>query len=351
MKLPMLYENYEGASGFLFIGDPHCTSRHPGRRLESDQETILVTTDKLDQAIDKANELNAVPVILGDLLDKAKDSKAWLMTRMLRSLKKAKHTVLCIPGNHDLLATDVTDDTALAAIAESGLLKLFPHASGPVATFIFDGVRVGLGGTVHDAEIPESVLFDASNGKAGNAGFEKGSVDKVVWVTHHDIAFDGAYPGSQDPFPIAGCELLVNGHMHRTKPSIKAGDTWWVNPGNIYRQTIADADHVPSVWFWEPTLETPAQHVLRFIKDVFDWTGKMAVAQAGSLVPDSMLGMSDTSEFVSQLKASISSEMPATHDGSVIVEDIEAVKEAVKPSAEVISIIDHLQIQPLLMED
>lgn len=350
MSLPMIYENYTDADGFLFIGDPHCSSRHPGRRLESDPETILVTTDKLEQAIEKANALNAVPVILGDLLDKAKDSKAWLMTRMFRVLKKAKHKPLCIPGNHDLLATDVTDDTAMAAIAESGLLLLFPHASGPVATFVFNGVRVGLGGTVHDADIPESVIYEPGQYKDGDVGFEKGSVDKVVWVTHHDIAFDGAYPGSQDPFPIQGCCLLVNGHMHRTKPSIKSGDTWWVNPGNIYRQTIADAEHEPAVWSWQPLLETPEKHPLRYIKDVFDWTGKLIAAQAGALTPEEALPSVESFEFVSQLKASMSSEIPATHDGSVIVDDIEAVKEAEKPSPEVIHIIDLLHQMPLIDE-
>jgi hypothetical protein len=276
MNKKMLFNDYNKAGGFLFIGDPHVASRHPGRRLESDNETVLVTTDKLSQAIDKANSLNAVPVLLGDLFNQAKDSKAWLMTLVARALRKAIHKPLCLPGNHDLLATDITDDTALAAVAECGLLTLFPHVSGPLGTFIFNGKRVGLGGTIHDALIPDSVI---------NA-FGDVEIAETVWITHHDIAFDGAYPGATDPYPIEGCDLVVNGHMHRTKAPIQCGNTQWTCPGNIYRQTIADAEHVPAVWFWTVGMKTPRMEPLRFIKDVFDWTGKIVAAKAGELSPD-----------------------------------------------------------------
>jgi hypothetical protein len=336
MKQDLLYTNYDKASGLLFIGDPHVASRHPGRRLESDEETILVTTDKLSQAIDISNKLNAVPVILGDLFNQAKDSKAWLITLVARALRKAIHKPLCLPGNHDLLATDVTDDTALAAIAECGLITLLPHANGPACTFLFDGVRVGLGGTVHGEAIPESV--------AGMFGDE--IMAKVVWVTHHDIAFEGAYPGSVDPYPIEGCCLVVNGHMHRTKTPILCGDTHWTCPGNIYRQTITDADHVPAVWYWTPDMEIPCMEALRYIKGVFDWTGKNTVARAGDLIPEAHVA-EQASTFVSELKASLGGEMPATYDGSVLKEDIETIKEKCQSPAAVREIIDMLHAAQL----
>lgn len=89
---------------------------------------------------------------------------------------------------------------------------------------------VALGGTLHDDEILSSVV-----GLEGTQG-----ADQVIWVTH-TISRLKVYRGSLTPHAIEGCSLVVNGHMHRTQPSILAGDTWWSNPGNIFRQTIADA--------------------------------------------------------------------------------------------------------------
>lgn len=336
MKQELLFTNYDKASGIVFIGDPHVSSRHPGRRLESDDETIIVTTDKLSQAIDIANKFNAVPVILGDLFNQAKDSKAWLITLVARALRKAIHKPLCLPGNHDLLATDVTDDTALAAVAECGLITLLPHANGPTCTFLFNGVRVGLGGTIHGESIPESVV----------GLFGDDDPERVVWVTHHDIAFEGAYPGSVDPYPIAGCDLVVNGHMHRTKEPILCGNTNWTCPGNIYRQTISDADHVPAVWHWDPTMEIPHMEPLRYIKGVFDWTGKNTVSRAGELVPEAHAA-EQALTFVSELKASLGAEMPATYDGSVLKEDIETIKAKCQATPAVRQIIDMLHAAQL----
>lgn len=329
----MLFDKYKGADGFVFIGDPHLTSKKPNRRLESEYEIIEVTVDKLDQAIDIANAKNAIAVITGDLVTYAKDSRALLMTLVFRALRKAKHPVLCLPGNHDVLATEVTDDTALAAIAATGLLLLFPKDCGEVGTFVFGNKVVGLGGVIHSESIPEDV-----------SKWFGGVADEIVLVTHHDIAFDGAYPGSLDVYPVNGCKLLVNGHMHGTKVPLRAGDTWWVNIGNIFRQTIADAKHVPSVWYWTPGLDTPEQNKLRFIPEVFDWTGKIKPV-AGELIPDSYLEDDDLdkkSAFVAELTASIGAEMPKTNDAGVLLDDINHVKEANKPSDDVIKIIDAL---------
>jgi hypothetical protein len=42
---------------------------------------------------------------------------------------------------------------------------------------------------------------------------------------------------------------LINGHIHRRLDSVRAGQTLWVNPGNISRRARSDASrlHVPAV--------------------------------------------------------------------------------------------------------
>lgn len=329
----MIVQDYDKADGFLWIGDPHLTSYKPGRRVEDEHLIISVTVDKFEQGIDIANERNLVVVILGDLFDRSKDSKALLMTLLFKALRKAKHPVLCLPGNHDLLATDVTEDTALAAVEASGLLHLMHDSNAVNATFIFQGKRVALGATFHDDTIPKSVL--------GLPGTQ--DADTVVWVTHHDVAFDGAYPGSLDTHPIEGCALVVNGHMHRTQPSIYQEPTWWVNPGNIFRQTIADAKHVPAVWSWTIGQEVPDRHPLRYIEEVFNWKGKVVLPQMGTLLPVDMEDEEDqASAFVDQLEATLSGELPKSSKADVLLEDMKAIEEALKPDAEVLKIVTAL---------
>lgn len=331
----LLCSDYSGADGFLFVGDPHLTSYKPGRRTESEHLIMDITADKFDQAVDIANDRNLVIVILGDLFDKAKDSKAKLMTLLFRSLRKARHPVLCLPGNHDLLATDVTEDTALAVAEATGLIRLMHHSNAVNATFDFKGKRVALGATLHDDVILKSVV-----GLANTQG-----ADAVVWITHHDIAFDGAYPGALDPHAIEGCVLVVNGHMHRTQPSIYMLPTWWVNPGNIFRQTIADAKHVPAVWEWHVGEDVPERHVLRYIEDVFNWRGKSTMPQMGALVP---LDLEEDEEdnpdsvFVDQLAAVLSGELPKSSKADVLLEDMKAVEEELKPDEEVLKIVTAL---------
>ena len=63
-------------------------------------------------------------------------------------------------------------------------------------------------------------------------------VDRQAWFTHHDIAFDGGYPGAVPPFAVEGCDVLINGHIHKTQKAIMAGRTRWLNPGNITRQSV-----------------------------------------------------------------------------------------------------------------
>jgi UDP-2,3-diacylglucosamine pyrophosphatase LpxH len=320
---------YKDADGFMFIGDPHLCSVKPGRRIESDDETIVVTLDKLDQCIVLANEHNCVAVILGDLFNKAKEHNNALKTGLHRILRKAKHPVWCMPGNHDLLATDVTDDTAFASVESTGLLVPLTPSNSIVSYFMFKDIPVALGCTFNNDTIPTAV----------NTHY------KTVWVTHHDVAFQGAYPGSLEPHSIEGVDLVVNGHMHRTQPSILRDNTWWVNPGNIYRQTIADAKHIPAAWKWTPDMQTPERIVLRYIEQVFDWTGRAVAPQMGDLIPDDGLDdgeLQNVSRFVEQLSAVVSSEMPKTANADVLKEDLDALTKELNPNADVVQIVNAL---------
>ncbi len=284
-------------SGFLFIGDPHLASVAPGRRKDPDfAGTVL---DKLEQAIALANAENLQPVILGDLFHREKDSGNALKTRLLRVFRKARKKPLCLVGNHDLEETDLTDDTALAVIAESGCLDLLQN--GPFGLFDCEGVLVGLGSTPYGKEIPQDV-----------SGLFSRAPDQVIWVTHADIQFGQPFPQSIKPFGIRGCDMVVNGHLHKEQPSILVDGTLWVNPGNITRVSVEALDHVPGVLRWTP-LDGLLRIPLRYQpgSEVFDLRGRLTLnADTGEL------SVPSESEFVQQLK---NLTQPKTQTGAILL--------------------------------
>ena len=70
-----------------------------------------------------------------------------------------------------------------------------------------------------------------------------------MWLAHHDVESPGSDVGRFRPHEITGVDLVINGHIHRRRDEVRAGNTRWITPGNISRVSRSDAsrDHVPSV--------------------------------------------------------------------------------------------------------
>ena len=163
--------------------------------------------------------------------------------------------------------------------ARTGVIEVLDGACRAWRTLETEAGPVHLWGAPYGAQIPDAI-------DAGGAG-------QVVLVTHHDLAFQGAYPGAQLLKEIEGCDMVVNGHMHFTTPSVKKGRTWWHNPGNIEPITIDCKDHKPAVWAWEvgAACEALERIDLPHNADCFDLTG-IAVeasdaASAAAALPES----------------------------------------------------------------
>jgi hypothetical protein len=143
-------------------------------------------------------------------------------------------------------------------------------------------------------------------------------VDLHTWFTHHDIAFDGGYPGAVPPFAVEGCDVLINGHIHKTQKAVMAGRTRWLNPGNINRQSVDLIDHVPRAWILDASGELEAQE-LPHERNVFDLTGRIVDAAEGETVARAV-----ESAFVTLLQAETSTELKRSGDGSIVRDEIEA---------------------------
>ena len=298
--------------GLAFIGDPHVCSVKPGyrfgRRTDKDYtETILA---KLKFVIDHCNEHRYVPVFLGDMFDNSVEPSERLKVRLLRLLKTSWTLPISNVGNHDISHQVLTDDDSLKYLEEAGAIRLAIH-SGALDSFVIGGKTVAVGATPYGQHFPtDAKLF-----------FPK--ADTVIWLTHHDLAFDGAYPGAQDLVSIKGCRLAINGHMHIAKPLRKVGDTTWFNPGNIVRQAVDAIEHVPSI-----TVLTAAGKLQKVVipheKGVFDLTGKLIDSISPGEIPKEDQADSVDSVFVNLLQANSSMEMGMTTDGSILMEDIQS---------------------------
>jgi DNA repair exonuclease SbcCD nuclease subunit len=290
-------------NGVLVIGDPHVGSRRPGRRKDAVWPQAVL--GKLERCVTIANERQLAVVILGDLFDRPVETDEALKNQLIRVLKGFRHRPIVNVGNHDIQHTMLTDSDSLALLGLCDVVDVIA-TSAPVTEFQIGARRIGIGMTPYGQTIPT----DARGSFAG--------VDLHAWFTHHDIAFDGGYPGAVPPFAVEGCDVLINGHIHKTQKSVLAGRTRWMNPGNITRQSVDLVDHVPRAWILDGSGALEPQ-ALPFENNVFDLTGRVVEAADGSDVAREV-----ESAFVTLLQAESSTELKRSGDGSIVRDEIEA---------------------------
>lgn len=317
-----LYPEPIQAKGILFIGDPHISSNRPGRRKDASWPAPILA--KLERCVEVANERELVPVFAGDIFDEPIERNEALKTRIARLMKRFWMLPITNVGNHDISGSRLSDADSLAYLAVCDGIDAVA-VSGAVCVIDVDGRKVGLGMTPYGQEIPRSVegAFD---------GIAKG-VDSVIWVTHHDIAFQENYPGAVKPFPIVGCDVVLNGHVHNLKTAERVGKTTWRNLGNINRKSADLIDQEPQAWAiaWDGAATGIA---LPHDKDVFDMTGRLVQAASAPAVVKV-----EESVFVTLLHAESAGQMAQSADGSVLMEEIDAKCERDKTSPAVRAIV------------
>lgn len=288
-------------AGLLLVGDPHVSSRKPGRRKDPDWPSPILA--KLDHCVALANARDLAPVLLGDLFEHPVEPDESLKARLVRILKAFRHRPLANVGNHDIRHARLSDGDSLAVLALSDVLDAVPE-SGPAALFDLGGRRVGLGATPYGQAIPADVR-----------GLLPGA-EAVVWLTHHDLAFGAGYPGAVPPHAVAGCALAVNGHVHRRHRPVGIGGTQWFNPGTITRGSVDLLAHEPATWIVAPDLSLTPEP-LPHRPDVFDLTGRQVAPARPEAAPVE-------SAFVSLLRAETATDLARSDDGALIREEIEA---------------------------
>lgn len=317
----------DGIEGALFVGDPHASTRKPGTR--NDKDFASTVLGKLEQSVKIANENNAALIILGDLFDRENDSDGQvgrsLLTRIIRVLRQSKTPPVVLASNHDKNGIEVTDDTIVAALSAADVIHLVQDTELFLHANLVGGKVLVMGGSPWGKEIPADIAPYLES-----ANIPDGENVIKAWITHEDLAFDGAYPGALEMFEIRNCDIVVNGHMHLTKPEVQVGRTLWCNPGNITRQSKDCADHVPSVWLMKDKPQL-TQIPLEYERNVFDAVmNHVAPIKAGATPMAS-------SNFVDMLKAA--SKEIKTEDGSLLLQDIKEVSADLNLSSDAQAIL------------
>lgn len=312
--------------GILFIGDPHVSSKRIGRRKDDYTTSVLA---KLSACATLCRDNNLMPIILGDLFHRSYDNGLSMLNRLVRVLKEFQVPPLVLEGNHDKGQTSLSDDDALQLLALTGIIDVILVA-GAVGTLRIAGQDVMLHAVPYGSDIPDFVA-------------EQPGVPQLM-ITHHDLAFGRTYPGALPLKPIANIDMVVNGHMHDTKPSAVFAGTHWNNPGNIEPLSVDLADHLPRAWSWRPgqAFDQLSPHDLPHGTDLFDLTGIQVEASDADEAVKHVLA---TSGFATLLQSESSLDAQKTDDASVLGADLETVLGAASASDAVATLLRAMMSQ------
>lgn len=311
----------KNATGLLFVGDPHIWSKGPGKRLDKDVFADVVL-GKIRQAVNIAVEKNLYLVFLGDLFHVHTENNIELLTKLTRELKKLPFGCLTIEGNHEKSQTKLSDDVALSLLKEAGVISVI-EKNGLWGKFKTpSGESFLLGGTPYGSEIPNELSIQKKWGWESGEG-------KVIWLTHHNLDFGDSYPGVEKLKEIVGVDVLVNGHIHSTKPGMILGNMRAYNPGNITRLSVDCEGHIPRVWHWEPSFDKEIQPIdLKVSKNVFDLTGRQILVDDVKPEVPEHIEEEDKGMFVERMVEQAKQDPLKTDDGVYLKDNIKALVSA-----------------------
>jgi hypothetical protein len=316
MTQPVWYEP-EIINGFLWVGDQHLGTRRPERRYNDYNERILA---KIQKAIDIANEKKLVLLFAGDLFHHEREEDDSIKTVLNEMFSDCWIMPIFNIGNHDKRGLLLSKKDSLSVIASSKFIRL-AYTTGPVAVFtLSSGRKVMIGASPYDMPIPTDI-----------SDMEEG-VDRI-WMTHHDMAFDGVYPGATELHEIKGCRYVMNGHMHLHRAPTPVGKTLWCNFGSIARTAIDAINETPAVWeINEDTFiaDTFERHVLPHQPGpvAFDLTGHLIPAAP---VVNGLEGLAPSS-FIEILKTDMTQAQVNVDQEGVYEEELTVLLDKMKAS-------------------
>ena len=208
----------------IYMSDLHLRPTAPISRKD---DYVEAQFRKLRQMIDHSNEIGAMMLIGGDLLDKP-TVPYWFLNRLIGELRRHERGIYVIPGNHDLAGhlLDKINEGALHTLAEAGVIEL-----------LTDTEAVDLSHNVTLWPYPFGVEPAIMN--------PFGSFNLLLW--HHPI-YESSVPFyMKDALTInelehkyPGYDLYLVGDIH--DPAVKSRT---VVAGSMMRSTVAQKELLP----------------------------------------------------------------------------------------------------------
>lgn len=322
----MSTNNYIDCKGLVFIGDPHCAYDSPGRRLDNYFESCI---NKLKQARDFCNENDYYPIILGDLIHRNDESSNKLTSALIRVLGSFKHKPVELGGNHGKELFEYSDSDIETILELAGVIEIVNSKKSP-KLFNIDGSLVCLHFCAHGEDLPEKVLTPKKH--------------TGILISHHDLLFGDGYPGAKPLKEVAGASIAVNGHIHKTYPSVKVGATVWNCPGNIEPLSVDVRDHKPAIWVWVPDNALDLTPHYLSCNALFDLTGYQVKESSEK---EALEDLTAKSSFFAKSLTEVAEETDdavKTSDAEILKKDLEDILEQSNSSELVKTILKGLLI-------
>ena len=206
---------------FFYLADLHISDTNPINRQDSVKDASLY---KLEYVLLEAQRQSAKVVLGGDIFETPKPSYS-LLNAVMGLLKKYNVPVFSIIGNHDVMGSNITDESsAIFTLFKSGLVK---------RTSEFYEEDVVLKGLDYTKEIPTEYYFDKQEERK-----------KILIVHTALLPVKALFPHIllEDFKTNANLVLCSNIHKFWCK---KVGNTLFLSSGCMTRLKINEKDNEP----------------------------------------------------------------------------------------------------------
>lgn len=208
----------------LFIGDNHCTSKQPPKRLDDYCET---SAQEFFECLQIAKKYNVdAAVFLGDIFDK-NIVKPTIVSKLLAALRQDEDgkpwpfPSYCVIGNHDI-AHNVANlpTSSLQTLISSGLI-------------ICQESIEELG--IYCGHFYPKLDQDIRDGKLKNVNFPVLALHASI-MTQPARDFEGVIFKDTKFHPMT--KLVVSGHIHSPMEQKREDDILFINPGSVGRYSM-----------------------------------------------------------------------------------------------------------------
>jgi DNA repair exonuclease SbcCD nuclease subunit len=213
---------------FIFTTDWHIRHNVPINRVD---DVLEQQFRKIEEVLQIAKKYEATILHGGDLFN-IYNPPYWLVSKVIDAIMGYEVDIYGPPGNHDL------DGGSLQSLGNTAINMLYK--SGVIKPLIGGHHRL-------DDIVVKSVLHRKHYQDADYIVDRQYDEDFKVIITHNLVTPNPV------PFPHTlvsniktNAKLVLCGDFHGAFQA-KHGDTWFVNPGCLLRQSIAEINHSPGV--------------------------------------------------------------------------------------------------------